>query len=103
MLIKVITNIKDYYLAEEIGYSELKESKNEYKPYLNIISANDKYLKNMGVQLVDGRLPENDSEILITNLKNPTVIDVRSKDNLITLSDIRSYFKWTIQLILLLF
>ena len=59
-------NIKDYYLAEEIGYSELKESKNEYKPYLNIISANDKYLKNMGIQLVDGRLPENDSEVLIS-------------------------------------
>lgn len=59
-------NVEDYYLAEELGYSYLEDSKNENKPYLYAISMNDKYLNNMAVKLLEGRLPENDDEIVIS-------------------------------------
>lgn len=60
-------NVDTYYLSEKLGYSKLENSQNEDKPYLNIISADEVYLKNMGLKLIDGRLPENDNEIVISN------------------------------------
>ena len=57
-------NIEKSYLSEELGYSYLKESKNEYKPYLNIVAMED--FQNSGVNLVSGRLPENSNEIVIS-------------------------------------
>lgn len=60
-------NVKDYYLSEELGYAYLNGSQNESKPYLNVISMNDKFLSNMGLNLLEGRMPENDDEIVISN------------------------------------
>lgn len=60
------SNIKNYYLAEELGYSYLKDSKNEYKPYLSLIAANEGYMNKIGIQVKEGRLPQNDSEIIIS-------------------------------------
>ena len=57
-------NIEKSYLSEELGYSYLKESKNEYKPYLNIVAMED--FQNSGVNLVSGRLPETSNEIVIS-------------------------------------
>lgn len=64
--IKDDDNISKCYLAEEIGYSYLEDSKNEYKPYLALVAANKEYMNNMGIQLKEGRLPENDKEIVIS-------------------------------------
>lgn len=60
-------NVDTYYLSEKLGYSKLENSQNEDKPYLNIISADEVYLKNMGLKLIEGRLPESDNEIIISN------------------------------------
>ncbi len=49
-----------------IGYSELKDSKNEYKPYLYVVAFNKEGLEKAGLVLSEGRLPENDHELLIT-------------------------------------
>ena len=59
-------NVKDYYLSEELGYSYLEGSKNKSKPYLSVVSMSDKYLNNMGIKLAEGRLPENDNEVVIS-------------------------------------
>lgn len=59
-------NIEDYYLSEELGYAYLDGSQNENKPYLNVVSMSDKYLNNMGLKLSEGRMPENDNEIVIS-------------------------------------
>lgn len=59
-------NVEDYYLSEELGYAYLDGSKNENKPYLNVVSMSDKYLNNMGLKLSEGRMPENDNEIVIS-------------------------------------
>ena len=51
------------------GYAKV-DSKNEYKPYVYIKGFTNESLNDLSVQLVDGRMPENDSEILIpTHLK----------------------------------
>lgn len=57
--------IEDMYLVDDLGYADLKESKNEYKPYINVKAFTEEGLKNLGVQIREGRLPENDSEILV--------------------------------------
>ena len=59
-------NVEKYYLSEELGYANLENSKNESKPYVNVISMSDGYLRNMAIHLDEGRLPENENEIVIS-------------------------------------
>ena len=59
-------NVKNYYLAQDIGYAKLNESKNEYKPYLYVMSYNKEALKNAPIDLVEGRLPQNENELVIS-------------------------------------
>ena len=66
--------VEDYYLSEELGYSYLPNEKTstgeEEKPLVNVISMNDKFLNNMAINVKDGRLPENDSELAISTRIN---------------------------------
>lgn len=50
----------------------------------NVEARKISYTEIVNVHLKESSTLTNDSEILITSLKNPTVIDVSSKDNLIT-------------------
>lgn len=59
-------NVKDYYLSEELGYANLENSQNKNKPYVNVISMSNGYLNNMGILLIEGRMPENSNELVIT-------------------------------------
>ena len=69
-------SVEDYYLSEELGYSYLPNENTststgkEEKPLVNIISMNDKFLNNMAINIKDGRLPENDSELAISTRIN---------------------------------
>lgn len=64
--------VKDYYLSEGIGYSYLPNvtvttsTGAEEKPYVNIIAMDNKFLNNMAIELQNGRLPENDDEIVVS-------------------------------------
>ena len=65
--------VEDYYLSEELGYSYLPNgntSTGEEKPLVNVISMNDKFLKDMAINIKDGRLPENDGELAISTRIN---------------------------------
>lgn len=65
--------VEDYYLSEELGYSYLPNEKTstlEEKPLVNVISMNDKFLNNMAINIQEGRLPENDSELAISTRIN---------------------------------
>lgn len=59
-------SIENYYLTQGIGYAKLNESKNEYKPYLYVMSYNKEALKNAPIELVEGRLPQNENELVIS-------------------------------------
>ena len=58
--------VKDYYLVGDVGWANLKDSTNDYKPYVHILEYDNKALKNLGVNLTEGRLPENSNEIVIS-------------------------------------
>ncbi len=54
------------YLMENIGYAPLVGSTNPYKPYVYIVGYTAEAFENARIILVDGRLPENASEIIIS-------------------------------------
>ena len=60
-------NVKSYFYTTTLGYSVLNNSYNEYKPYLYVMAFTDKALENSGLELEEGRMPENDSELVISN------------------------------------
>ena len=51
-------------ILQYTGYAEIN-SENEYKPYLFIGTVNDEFFDMMPVNLTKGRLPENESEIML--------------------------------------
>ena len=61
--------IETVNLTQNIGYAKI-DSQNEYKPYAYIKAFTNDSLKNLSVKLVEGRLPQNENEIVIpTHLK----------------------------------
>lgn len=54
-----------FYFYKHMGYSKLENSKNYYKPYLCLLGFDRDSLNTL--ELVEGRLPENDNEIVITS------------------------------------
>ena len=63
-------SIENIYITQGIGYALLPESKNPDKPYIYIEAFTEESIKKLGINLVDGRLPKNDKEVVIpTHLK----------------------------------
>ena len=58
-------NIGSYFTISEIGFTSIPESRNEYLPYARIVSMNEDGLRGSRLKLIEGRLPENDKEIVI--------------------------------------
>ena len=58
-------NIEEVYITSSQGYAQLEDCKNEYKPYAYIMEINNAGFEKMGLNLVEGRFPENDKEIII--------------------------------------
>lgn len=56
--------IEEVALGTGIGYA-MAGSSNTYKPYVYIESGNEEFFKLLPVHLTAGRLPENDSELLV--------------------------------------
>ncbi len=72
-----------YSITKEIGYAKLTQSANEYKPYAYIIEMDKQSLKNTGIILKEGRLPENSNEIVIPrHLKTNGRIDYKVGDTI---------------------
>lgn len=59
-------NIERSYITQEIGYSKLENSQNEDKPYLYLMSFQKAAFDNLPINLEEGRLPENENEIVIS-------------------------------------
>lgn len=64
--IKANRNIESYYQTIGIGYANLEGCKNDDKPYVFVEAMDDKALEHSSVQLLEGRMPKNDSELLIS-------------------------------------
>ena len=62
-------SIDNIAITKNIGYANI-DTENEYKPYAFIKGLTKDSLDDLGVNLVEGRLPENNNEIVIpTHLK----------------------------------
>ena len=59
-------NVKSTYITQGIGYSELKESRNDYKPYMYLMAFDKDALNNFGLRVTEGRLPQNSKEVVIS-------------------------------------
>ena len=64
--IKANRNVESYYETVGIGYAVLDGCKNEDKPYVFLEAMDETAMENSSVQLEEGRLPKNDSELLIS-------------------------------------
>lgn len=63
--------IESLYVTKTLGYAKLDGVENEYKPYAYVKEFDQEALENMSITLTEGRLPENENEILIpTHLKS---------------------------------
>ena len=59
-------HVESMYIIENLGYAPLTGSKNPYKPYMYVIAYTEEAFDNTKITLVDGRLPQNASEIIIS-------------------------------------
>ncbi len=61
-------DIKEIYTSQTIGFSKLDSGQNEYKPYLKLYSMDLQVFEKLKLnrKLLEGRFPENSSEILIS-------------------------------------
>ena len=59
-------NTEEIYITQNIGYALLEGSKNEYKPYLHIQGFDSKALEHLNLDLVEGRMPKNENELVIS-------------------------------------
>lgn len=76
-------NIESIYRVQNIGYAKLEESKNEYKPYAYITAFDQSSLDNLAINIVSGRLPKNENEIVIpTHLKTNGRINYKIGDTI---------------------
>ena len=65
--LKIFNNnkkIEKIYYTEEVGYAKIN-SKNEYKPYAYVDAFSSSALENLVGNVVKGRLPKNENEIVI--------------------------------------
>ncbi len=60
-------NTKELLLSEDIGFSPLKGSQNEYKPYLFLSGLSQSALEKLPIHLLEGRLPQNENEVVISS------------------------------------
>ena len=73
--------VEELYLTSNVGYAKLDDSKNEYKPYACIKGFTKEALENLSIRLIDGRLPENENEIVIpSHLKTNGRINLKIGD-----------------------
>ena len=60
-------NVESYFITQDVGYAKLEGSKNKYKPYLHLMEFDKTALNNYGLKLIEGRMPENNNEIIISD------------------------------------
>ena len=68
--VKYIVNNREvdtFFYTQPVGYSKLEGSANEYKPYLHLMEYDKTALTSYGIKLVEGRLPENSNELIISS------------------------------------
>ena len=76
--------VKDSFFTLDLGYAKLEGSKNEEKPYLFVYALGSRALSGgWGVHLIEGRMPENDAELVITDhIRVNGLVNIKPGDTL---------------------
>ena len=93
--VRGISWVKETARSEQIGMADFPESGNESRPYLNIKAYETPEFDWMNIQLKEGRLPENERELVVSNaaltdgssLKVGDQIEAKIFDRTITAKD----------------
>lgn len=59
-------NVETIGYTANLGYAALPDGRNESKPYLYLLMADEAAFNEMSMQLIEGRLPEHDHEIVVS-------------------------------------
>lgn len=59
-------NVQQYYITSKLGYAAFDESQNADKKYFALYGFTEKAMTDSSIKLIDGKMPENDSEIVIS-------------------------------------
>lgn len=82
--LKYLTNntyVERVGLAEDIGYAVLEGSENPDKPFLFVRAVDKAGVEALALKLTEGRMPENDSEIVIgRHIRYNGMVDLRVGD-----------------------
>ena len=57
--------VDSYYTTKELGYSEFESIQNEDKPYIYVVSMNENAFEKGAYKLIEGRMAQNENEIVI--------------------------------------
>lgn len=57
--------IESSYYINNVGYAKLDDCQNEYKPYAFFIGTDKKNMEKLNLELIEGRLPEKEGEVVI--------------------------------------
>lgn len=58
--------VSNMAVTGDVGYARLEGGINEYKPYLFVTAFSDEAIKTIPLRILSGRMPENSSELLIS-------------------------------------
>ena len=76
-------DVKDIYEVNEIGYAKLEKINYSSKPYIHLYSINNNDFNNLKFKLIEGRFPNNENEIIISNyLKTLGEMDYKIGDTI---------------------
>lgn len=75
--------VASMYIINNLGYANLEGSINSSKPYVYIVGYTEEAFSNTTIDLIDGRLPENSSEIVIPeSIINNANVDIEIGDRI---------------------
>ena len=57
--------VDSYYTTKELGYSRFESIQNEDKPYIYVVSMNENAFEKGAYKLIEGRMAQNENEIVI--------------------------------------
>ena len=57
--------VDSYYVTKELGYSKFESIQNENKPYIYVVSMNENAFEKGAYKLIEGRMAQNENEIVI--------------------------------------
>ena len=75
-----LENVESYFLTQNVGYSTYENEQTSF--IVQIINFSEEAFQKLGIELIDGRLPQNSNEIVISNSIKQENIDIGSNISL---------------------